>query len=51
LSDTTAVALCSAVQGSGGSGYNCGASLSLSVPPYVATGTYSATLDIVVTSN
>ena len=51
LSDTTAVALCSAVQGSGGSGYNCGASLSLSVPPYVATGTYFATLDIVVTSN
>ena len=51
LSDTTAVALCSAVQGSGGSDYNCGASLALSVPPYVAAGTYSATLDIVVTSS
>jgi hypothetical protein len=51
LSNTTAVALCSAAQGFGGSDYDCGASLSLSIPRYVAAGTYLATLDIVVTSN
>jgi hypothetical protein len=51
LSNTTAVPLCSAAQGFGGSDYDCGASLSLSVPPYAAAGTYVATLDIVLTSN
>jgi hypothetical protein len=51
LSDTTAVPLCSAADGSGGSDYDCGASLSLSVPPYLAAGTYVAALDIVVTAN
>ncbi len=51
LSDTTAVPLCSAVQGYGGSDYDCDASLGLSVPPYVAAGTYVAMLDIVMTSN
>jgi hypothetical protein len=48
LSDTTAVPLCMAAEGSGGSDYQCSASLSLSVPPYVAAGTYMAVLDIVV---
>lgn len=45
----TAVTLCTAPAGGGGGGFHCTATLSLSVPPYVAAGTYSATLDIVVT--
>jgi hypothetical protein len=41
--------LCEAPAGGGGGGFLCGAGLSLAVPPYVAAGTYSATMDIVVT--
>ncbi|MHB1504534.1 MAG: DUF6801 domain-containing protein [Acidimicrobiales bacterium] len=33
----------------GGGGFVCSAGLSLAVPPYVAQGTYQATIDIVVT--
>ena len=49
--DTGGVAkvLCEAPAGGGGGGFLCGAGLSLAVPPYVAAGTYSATMDIVVT--
>lgn len=32
----------------GGGGFVCSAGLSLAVPPYVAAGTYSATLNLVV---
>jgi hypothetical protein len=32
----------------GGGGFLCGAGLSLAIPPYVAAGTYTATLNIVV---
>lgn len=48
LSTTTAATLCSAAAGGGGGGFNCNASLSLATPPYVAAGTYSATMNITV---
>lgn len=38
--------LCEAPAGGGGGAFNCDASLSLAVPPYVAAGEYSATMDI-----
>jgi hypothetical protein len=38
--------LCLAPSGGGGGAFNCDASLSLAVPPYVAAGHYTATLDI-----
>lgn len=38
--------LCMAPAGGGGGAFNCDASLSLAVPPYVAAGKYSATMDI-----
>jgi hypothetical protein len=41
--------LCEAPTGGGGGEFACGAWLSLAVPPYVAGGTYVATMDIVVT--
>jgi hypothetical protein len=48
LSTTTAATLCSAAPGGGGGGTNCDAALTLAIPPYVAQGNYSATMDIVV---
>jgi hypothetical protein len=45
----TPAVLCEAPEGGGGGGFVCNASLSLAVPPYVAAGTYSSTMDIVVT--
>jgi hypothetical protein len=44
----TAVTLCDAPSGGGGGGYDCGAALSLAVPPYDASGTYTAILDLVL---
>jgi hypothetical protein len=41
--------LCEAPTGGGGGEFTCGAYLSLAVPPYVAAGTYTATMDIIVT--
>jgi len=49
LSTTTPTVLCQAAAGSGGGSYACGASLSLAVPPYVAAGSYGATM-IIITS-
>ncbi len=49
LSTTTPTALCDAAPGSGGGSYSCSASLSLAVPPYVAAGSYSATM-VIITS-
>ena len=42
--------LCQAPPGGGGGAFNCDASLSLAVPPYVAAGTYSATMDLLTTA-
>ena len=42
--------LCMAPTGGGGGSFNCDASLSLAVPPYVAAGKYSATMDILTTA-
>ena len=45
------VELCATATGStagGGGGFVCNAGLSLAIPPYVAAGTYSATMNIVV---
>jgi hypothetical protein len=42
--------LCEAPSGGGGGAFNCDASLSLAVPPYVAAGHYSATMDILTTA-
>ena len=36
--------------GEGGGSFNCTASLSLAVPPYVAAGTYQAKMDIITTA-
>ncbi len=41
--------LCEAPTGGGGGGFDCDATLSLAIPPYVAAGTYSAIMDVVVT--
>jgi hypothetical protein len=41
--------LCEAPTGGGGGEFACGAYLTLAVPPYVAAGTYQATMDIIVT--
>jgi len=49
LSTTVPTTLCQAAPGSGGGSYACGASLSLSVPPYVAAGPYGATM-VIITS-
>jgi hypothetical protein len=46
----SAVTLCSAPSGGGGGAFNCDASLSLAVPPYVAAGSYSATMDLLTTA-
>ncbi len=46
----SAVTLCSAPTGGGGGAFNCDASLSLAVPPYVAAGTYTDTLDLLTTA-
>ncbi len=48
LSTTTPALLCEAAAGGGGGGFNCSAGLSLTVPPYVAAGAYSATLKLTV---
>ena len=42
--------LCEAASGGGGGAFNCDASLSLAVPPYVAAGTYTATMDLLTTA-
>ena len=42
--------LCEAPAGGGGGAFNCDASLSLAVPPYVAAGHYTATMDILTTA-
>jgi hypothetical protein len=42
--------LCEAPTGGGGGAFNCDASLSLAVPPYVAAGTYTATMDLLTTA-
>jgi hypothetical protein len=42
--------LCQAASGGGGGAFNCDASLSLAVPPYVAAGHYTATMDILTTA-
>ena len=47
-----AAALCQTASGTspgGGGGFLCEAGLSLAIPPYVAAGTYTATMNIVVT--
>jgi len=49
MSTTTPTVLCQAAPGSGGGSYSCGASLSLAVPPYVAAGSYGATM-VIITS-
>jgi hypothetical protein len=41
--------LCSAPSGGGGGSYTCGASLALTIPAYVAAGTYSAVLTVLLT--
>ena len=46
----SAVTLCSAPAGGGGGAFNCDASLSLAVPPYVAAGTYTDTMDLLTTA-
>jgi hypothetical protein len=46
----SAVTLCDAPPGGGGGSFNCDASLSLAVPPYVAAGTYTATMDLLTTA-
>jgi hypothetical protein len=48
LSTGAATNLCYAPGGGGGGGTNCDANLDLEVPPYVAAGTYSATMNITV---
>ena len=48
----SAAALCQTASGTspgGGGGFLCEAGLSLAIPPYVAAGTYTATMNIVVT--
>ncbi|MGO8870629.1 MAG: hypothetical protein ACLQPH_04370 [Acidimicrobiales bacterium] len=42
--------LCEAPSGGGGGAFNCDASLSLAVPPYVAAGHYTATMDLLTTA-
>lgn len=42
--------LCAAGTGGGGGAFNCDASLSLAVPPYVAAGSYTATMDLLTTA-
>jgi len=49
LSDLVPHRLCYAPAGGGGGEFACSAKLSLSVPPWVAAGTYEATLDLVLT--
>ena len=48
LSTTTSAVLCQAAPGGGGGGTKCTAELLLAVPPYIAAGQYTATIDIVV---
>jgi len=49
LSTTTPHRLCYAPPGGGGGFFGCGAALDLTVQPWVAAGTYTATMDIVLT--
>jgi hypothetical protein len=42
--------LCMAPAGGGGGSFNCTATLSLAVPPYVAAGQYTTTMDLLTTS-
>jgi hypothetical protein len=42
--------LCQAAPDGGGGAFNCDATLSLAVPPYVAAGTYTDTLDLLTTA-
>jgi hypothetical protein len=50
LTGAVAQTLCEAPAGGGGGGFDCNAALSLAVPPYVAAGTYSATMDVILTA-
>ena len=45
---STPVALCTAPSGGGGGTFNCDATLDLTVPAFVASGTYKATIDLVI---
>jgi hypothetical protein len=45
---TTPINLCTAPAGGGGGTFECGASLSLVIPAFVAAGHYQSTLDIIV---
>ncbi len=49
LSSSTPAVLCRAASGSGGGAFSCTAALALAVPPYVAAGSYAATL-VIITS-
>jgi hypothetical protein len=46
LSTSAPTTLCSAAAGGGGGTFVCGAPVSLNVPPWVAAGTYAATLNL-----
>jgi hypothetical protein len=48
LSTSTAAVLCQADPGGGGGGTKCTAKFVLAVPPYIVSGQYTATIDIVV---
>lgn len=48
LSTTTATPFCSAAAGGGGGETDCNAAVTLTIPAWVAAGTYSATLQITV---
>lgn len=48
LSTSSATPLCSAAAGGGGGKTNCSAGVNLTVPAWVAAGTYSATLQLTV---
>jgi hypothetical protein len=48
LSTSAPTTLCSAAPGGGGGTFVCGAPVSLNVPPWVAAGTYAATLNLVI---
>jgi len=48
LSSSSPTTLCQAAAGGGGGTFVCSAPVSLNVPPWVAAGTYAATLNLVV---
>lgn len=50
LSTSASTPVCSAAAGAGGGTYDCNATLSVSVPPYVAAGTYQAVVEVIASS-